>query len=67
MVTAMNDSIGYRALVWLNREQKRAKRDLWYAEQRNATQEELCNLNNKMDVLDWLIGLAIKEDDTNVD
>lgn len=59
----MDKSINYRALVWLNREQKRAKNALWNAAERNAPQVDIDNLKNKLEVLDWLIGLAIKEDE----
>ncbi len=59
----MDKSISYRSLVWLNKEQKRAKIALWNAAERNAPQQDIENLKNKLEVLDWLIGLAIKEDD----
>ena len=59
----MVKSINYRSIVWLNREQKKAKIDLWEAKERKALQQDIANLENKLDVLDYLVGLAIKEDD----
>ena len=59
----MSDSIQHRSLVWLCREQKRAKMALWKAIERKAPQVDIENLNNKLEVLDHLIGLAIKEDE----
>lgn len=58
-----NKSIGYRSLVWLNKQQKSAKIALWNAIERKAPEQDICNLKNKLEVLDWLIGLAIKEDE----
>ena len=59
----MVKSINYRSIVWLTREQKKAKIDLWEAKERKALQQDIANLENKLDVLDYLVGLAIKEDD----
>lgn len=59
----MSESIQHRSLVWLCREQKRAKMALWKAIERHAPEVDIDNLNTKLEVLDWLIGLAIKEDD----
>ena len=58
----MSDSIQHRALVWLCREQKRAKMALWNAIERKAPEQDIDNLKNKLEVLDHLIGLTIKED-----
>lgn len=58
-----NKSIGYRSLVWLNKQQKSAKIALWNAIERKAPEQDIDNLKNKLEVLDWLIGLAIKEDE----
>lgn len=63
MAIAMSESIQHRSLVWLCRELKRAKMALWNAVERNAPQQDIENLKNKVEVLDWLIGLAIKEDE----
>lgn len=49
------------ALAYLYKELKRAKRTLAYVEYRSRSEEELRNLQNKIDSLDWLIALAIKE------
>ena len=59
----MDKSIGYRSLVYLNKEQKRAKNALWTAIERKAPEQDIDNLKNKLEVLDWLIGLAIKDDE----
>lgn len=59
----MDKSINYRSIVWLNREQKRGKMALWNAIERKAPEKDIDNLKNKLEVLDWLIGLAIKEDE----
>lgn len=59
----MDKSIGYRSLVYLNKGQKRAKNALWNAIERKAPEQDIDNLKNKLEVLDWLIGLAIKEDE----
>lgn len=59
----MDKSINYRAIVYLNREQKRGKNALWNAIEKNAPSQDIDNLKNKLEVLDWLIGLAIKEDE----
>ena len=60
---AVDKSIGYRSLVYPNKEQKRAKNALWNAIERKAPEQDIDNLKNKLEVLDWLIGLAIKEDE----
>lgn len=57
----MDKDINYRSLVWLNREQKRVKNSLWKAIERKAPQQDINNLTNKLEVLDYLIGIAIKE------
>lgn len=62
-VHAVDKSIGYRSLVYLNKEQKRAKNALWTAIERKAPEQDIDNLKNKLEVLDWLIGLAIKDDE----
>lgn len=54
----MDKSIGYRSLVYLNKEQKRAKNALWNAIERKALEQDIDNLKNKLEVLDWLIGLV---------
>ncbi len=59
----MDKSIGYRSLVYLNKEQKRTKNALWNAAERNAPQQDIENLKNKLEVLDHLIGLTIKEEE----
>lgn len=59
----MDESINYRALVYLNKSLKSTKIALWNAVERNAPERDIYALKNKTEVLDYLIGLAIKEDD----
>lgn len=50
-----------RALAWLYRELKAAKIALGRAETRpGVTQEELNNLQAKIDVIDWITPIVIK-------
>lgn len=49
--------------MYLNKEQKNAKNSLWRAIERKAPEQDIDNLKNKLEVLDHLIGLAIKEDE----
>ena len=61
MVIAMSESISHRALVWLAREKKRAQHALWHAVERNAPQEDIENLKNKLEVLEhafWAVFYA---------
>lgn len=52
-----------RALHHLYKEQKNAKLSLVRAEEKpRHRHEEISELQNKLEVLDWLIGLVIKED-----
>ena len=50
-----------QALAYLYKELKRAKRALTYAECNSKNLEEIQNLSNKINALDWLIAVAIKE------
>lgn len=49
------NNIGVRALKWLQREQKRAQHAQWTAFMKNASEQDMANIQNKLDVLDWLI------------
>lgn len=52
-----------KALDYLYSTQKKAKVALGHVESRPShTSEEIENINKKLEVIDWLIGLAIKED-----
>ena len=54
-----------KALEFLYREQRAAKIALGRAEDKpNVTAEEITNLEKKIAAIDWLIPLAIKEEDT---
>lgn len=56
-------SIRERALEYLYRELRKTKIALGQAETRSGvTSQELENLQNKIDVLDWLTTLVNKED-----
>lgn len=59
----MSKSIKERALVYLCKELRCKKCALRNAEERNATQVEREALVDKLEVLDWLLGLTIKEDE----
>ena len=50
-----------QALVYLYKELKRARRTLAYVEYKSRSEEELRNLQNKIDSLEWLIAVALKE------
>ena len=57
------DRIKMRALHYLYKNQKRAKFSLARAEEKpRHRHEEISDLENKLEVLDWLIALAIKEE-----
>lgn len=52
-----------KALYYLYKNQKNAKLSLARAEEKpRHRHEEISELENKLEVIDWLIGLAIKED-----
>ena len=63
----MSKSIKERTLVYLCTELRRKKHALRNAEERNATQVERENLTDKLEILDWLLGLTIKEDDCDAE
>lgn len=49
------------ALHYLYKQLKNAKISLGQAENRNNNMEERMNLQSKIDILDWVIGVVIKE------
>ena len=56
------ESLRFMALDWLYGQQRKAKIDLGRAESKPGhTAEEIEGLNKKLVVLDWLIGVAMKE------
>ena len=57
------NGIGVRALKWLQREQKRAQHAMLTAGLKKASEQDIANIQSRLDVLDYLVGLAIKEDD----
>lgn len=59
----MPDSIKLAALTYLYKELKRLKISLANAEMRpNITTEELQNIENKIFIVDYLIGITLKEE-----
>ena len=59
---AKSVAIGYRALEWLYRELKRAKIAYAHAERRpGVRQAELEAIENKIEIIDWLIGETIRK------
>ena len=59
----MDQSVKHRSLVYLCKEQKHAKLALWRANERNAPSSDIESLTKKLEILDWLIGVVIKEDE----
>lgn len=55
------DTIQTKALHYLYSQIRKARIDLGHADKRNNA-EEMANLQTKIDVLEWLAGLAIKEE-----
>ena len=51
------------ALEYILRETRKAKNALWNATERQAPEQDIRNLRNKIIALDWMLGAAIKEDD----
>ena len=58
-MTGMTADVEKRVLLWLGREQKRTKMDIWKAKERKARPEEIGNLQNKSGVLDELFWLVM--------
>lgn len=51
------------ALTWLNKQVKKTRMDKAHAEERNATPEELQNLTDKINLLEYIIGeITAKEE-----
>ena len=59
----MDQNIKFNSLVYLYKEQKHVKISLYRAVERKAPSIDIENLTKKLEVLDWLIGVAIKEDE----
>lgn len=51
------------ALTWLHKELKKTRIDKGHAEARQFNDDERRNLETKIDILEWLIGVATKEAD----
>lgn len=56
------DDVGQYAISMLYKAQKALKAALAVDEATNANPEEIASLHKKIKAVDWLIGLAIKED-----
>ena len=48
-----------KALDYLYKELKRARRSMVYAEYKSHSLDEIQNIHNKIDTLEWLIAVAI--------
>lgn len=52
------------ALIWLNKQVRKARWDKAHAEEKpNSSSEELRNIKTKIDILEWIIGVVTKEDE----
>ena len=56
------DVIRQKSLFYLAKELRKTRIDLGHAEQRHNA-EEVSNLQTKIEVLEWVMGVVIKEDD----
>lgn len=56
------DAIRQKSLFYLAKELRKTRIDLGHAEQRHNA-EEVSNLQTKIEVLEWLMGVVIKEDE----
>lgn len=57
-------TIRENALLFLYRELRAAKISLGHAESRpGVTQEELDNIQRKIDAIDWMIPIVVKEEE----
>ena len=59
----MPDTIQQRSLYYLYGQLRKARIAYGQAEDKPNNTDELANLKNKIDVLEWVIGVVIKEDD----
>lgn len=59
----MAKTIKSQSMAYLLKETRRAKKSLWHAIERHAPEREIDDLRRKIAVLDWLLGVTIKEDD----
>lgn len=58
----MPDTIKQRSLYYLYGQLRKDRIAYGHAEDKPNNAEELANLQNKIDVLEWTIGVVIKED-----
>ena len=57
-----HDTMREKALNYLFKRIKKARIALSRAEQKNGAEREIEGLKDKIDVLEWLTGIALKED-----
>lgn len=58
----MDDTIQNRAMHYLYKEIKKARISICNAENKPNRAQEIANLQNKIEVLEWLADVALKED-----
>jgi len=56
------DTIQQKALHYLYSQLRKARISMGQAEGKQNNADEIANLQNKIDVLEWLAGIAMKED-----
>ena len=61
----MPDTIRQRSLHYLYGQLRKARIAMGHAEDKPNSADELANLQTKIDVLEWVIGVVIKEDENN--
>ena len=57
----MHNTIQNRAMHYLYKKIKRARISIGQAENKPNSAQEIANLQKKIEVLEWLAGVAIKE------
>ena len=59
----MPDAIKQRSLHYLYGQLRKARIAMGQAEDKPNSTNEIANLQNKIEMLEWIIGVVIKEDD----
>ena len=60
-----NDTIKTRAVMYLYKSLKKARFRLWRAEEKQNSTEEITNLKNKIEVLEWLADVVTDAQNLN--
>ena len=58
----MPDTIQQRSLHYLYQQLRKARIAMGHAERKQNNADEIANLQNKIDVMEWTIGVVTKED-----